>query len=314
MDKLTLVSALKNIIDNPSLSVDLYFIYKNGNNYIQYLSDPDQSLRDEIIKEFVDVLKNFTADSNPYELNDIYDDNEFEDYHLFYDDINNNLIANTVFNFDRSNTLPYRTNVGTLSKIYGFLIEISNGSENLTIYKRNQPTNAINPKNVINFFTGTDNKLELINQNAIYMNHRVDLFKINDTVYINSRSVYEHQFGFSAELKTKAETSFVELSATDGFVFNEDLQEKVKMFPKAELKKLCNLTKNNPILERKNWKAVLSQAKKYAKHEFETDENGMIKVKSQKELKLLISILNRDFNMNEASKEKFLTKNKKPIK
>lgn len=314
MDKLTLVSDLKNIINKPSLSVDLYFIYKNGNNYIQYLSDPDQSLRDEIIKEFVDVLKIFTADSNHYELNDIYDDNEFEDYHLFYDDINNNLIAKTVFNFDRSNTLPYRTNVGTLSKIYGFLIEISNGSENLTIYKRNQPTNAINPKNVINFFTGTDNKLELINQNAIYMNHQVDLFKINDTVYINSRSVYENQFGFSAELKTKAETSFVELSATDGFVFNEDLQEKVKMFPKAELKKLCNLTKNNPILERKNWKAVLSQAKKYAKHEFETDENGMIKVKSQKELKLLISILNRDFNMNEASKEKFLTKNKKPIK
>lgn len=314
MDKLTLVSDLKNIINKPSLSVDLYFIYKNGNNYIQYLSDPDQSLRDEIIKEFVDVLKIFTADSNHYELNDIYDDNEFEDYHLFYDDINNNLIAKTVFNFDRSNTLPYRTNVGTLSKIYGFLIEISNGSENLTIYKRNQPTNAINPKNVINFFTGTDNKLELINQNAIYMNHQVDLFKINDTVYINSRSVYENQFGFSAELKTKAETSFVELSATDGFVFNEDLQEKVKMFPKAELKKLCNLTKNNPILERKNWKAVLSKAKKYAKHEFETDENGMIKVKSQKELKLLISILNRDFNMNEASKEKFLTKNKKPIK
>jgi hypothetical protein len=314
MDKLTLVSNLKNIIDNPSLSVDLYLVYKNGNNYIQYLSDPDQSLRDKIIKEFVHVLKIFTADGNPYELNDIYDDNEYEDYHLFFDDINSNLIANTVFNFDRSNTLPYRTDVGTLSKIYGFLIEISNGSESLTIYKRNQPTNAINPKNVINFFTGTDNKLELINQNAIYMNHQVDLFQINDTIFINSRSVYELQFGFSAELKTKAETSFVELAATDGFVFNEDLQEKVKMFPKAELKKLCNLTKNNPILERKNWKAVLSQAKKYAKHEFETDENGMIKVKSQKELKLLISILNRDFNMNEASKEKFLTKNKKPIK
>lgn len=314
MDKSTLVSALKNIIESTSLSVDLYFVFKNGDIYIQYLADPDQLLRDEIIKEFVRILKIFTEDSNPYELNDIYDDNEYEDYHLFYDQINNNQIANAVFNFDRANALPYSTIVGTLSKIYGFLIEISNGSDSLTIYKRNQPTNAINPKNVINFFTGTDNKLKLIDQNAIYLNHKVDLFKINDTIFINSRSVYEHQFGFSAELEVKAETGFVDLSTTGVFSFDENLQEKVKKFPKAELKKLSNLTKKNPILERKNWKAILSQAKKYAKHEFKIDENGLIKVTSQKELKLLISILNRDYNMNEASKEKFLTKNKKPIK
>jgi hypothetical protein len=314
MDKLTLVSDLKNVIDSPSLSVDLYFVFKNGDFYSQYIADPDKSLRVEIIQEFVRVLKVFTADSNPYELNDIYDDNEYEDYHLFYDDVDNNQIANAIFNFDRAEVLPYTTEVGTFSRIYGFLIEISNGSENLTIYKRNQPTNAINPKNVINFFTGTNNKLQLIHQNAIYMNHQIDLFKIKDTIFINSRSVYENHFGFTAELKAKAETGFVDLSATGAFVFNEDLQEKVKKFPKAELKKLSNLTKNNPILENKNWKAVLSQAKKYAKYEFGTDENGMIKVTSQKELRLLVSILNRDFNMNEASKEKFLTKNKKPIK
>lgn len=314
MDKLTLVSDLKKVIDSTSLSVDLFFVFKSGDIYIQYLADPDQTLRDELISEFTSVLEIFTAESNPYELNDIYDDNEYEDYHLFYDDVNNNQVAKSIFNFDRANTLPYTKDVGSLSKIYGFLIEISNGSESLTIYKRNQPTNAINPKTAINFVTGTDNKLQLIKQNAIYMYKQVDLFKINNTIFINSRSVYEHQFGFVAELKAKAEIGFVDLSTTGGFDFSEDLQDKVKKFPKSELKKLSNLTKNNPILEKKNWKAVLSQAKKYAKHQFDTNEDGTIKVTSQKELKLLISILNRDFNMNEASKEKFLTKNKKPIK
>ncbi len=314
MDKLTLISDLKNVINSSTLSVDLYFVFKSGDTYIQYIADPDQSLRDEIIEEFVPVLKIFTEENNTYELNNIYDDNEYEDYHLFYDDIKKNKVANSVFNFDRANVLPYTKEVGTLSKIYGFLIEISNGSESLTIYKRNQPTNAINPNNVINFFTGTDNKLQLIRQNAIYMNHQVDLFRIKDTVFINSRSVYEHQFGFVAELKAKAETGFVDLSAIGGFEFSEDLQDKVKHFPKSELKKLSNLTKNNPIIENKNWKAVLSQAKNYAKYEFTKNSDGMIIVKTQKELKLLISILNRDFNMNEASKEKFFTKNKKPIK
>ncbi len=314
MDKATLVLDLKKVIDSSTLSVDLYFVFKCGEIYIQYIADPDQSLRNNIIEEFVPVLNIFTEENNTYELNNIYDDNEYEEYHLFYDEIKNNQIANSIFNFDRANVLPYTKEVGTLSKIYGFLIEISNGSENLTVYKRNQPTNAINPKNVINFFTGTDNKLQLIQQTAIYMNHQVDLFKIKNTVFINSRFVYEHQFGFVAELKAKAETGFIDLSATGGFEFSEGLQDKVKHFPKSELKKLSKLTQNNPIIENKNWKAVLNQAKKYAKHEFTTNDDGLIRVTTQKELKLLINILNRDFNMNEASKEKFLTKNKKPIK
>lgn len=314
MEKQKLVDDLKKIITSTTLSVDLYFVFKSGEFYIHYLSDPDQSLRDELIDEFVSVLEIFTAEKNDYELNSIYDDNEYEDYHLFYDTIDNNRIAKSVFNFDRANALPYKKEVGTLSRIYGFLIEISNGSESVTIYKRNQPTNAINPKNVINFLTGTDNKLKLIKQDAIYINKQVDLFRIENNIFINSRSVYEHQFGFEEELKSKAETGFIDLSATGAFDFSEELQEKVKKFPKSELKKLSNLTKNNPIIENENWQAIIRQGKRYAKHEFETNEDGTIIIETQKELKILISILNRDFNFNDASKERFLTKNKKLIK
>ena len=314
MEKQQLVSDLSNIITSSALSVDLYFVFKSDEFYIQYVSDPDTSLRAEIIKEFTSTLEIFVLDSNDYELNDIYDDNEYSEYHLFYDSINKNKIAQAIFNFDRANALPYKSDVGALSKIYGFLIEISNGTDFLTIYKRNQPTNAINPKNVINFISGTGNKLQLISQNAIYMNKSVDLFKVNDTVFINSRAVYESQFGFVAELKANAETGYIDLVATGAFDFSDGLQDKIKKFPKAELKKLSNLTKNNPIIISKNWKAILRQAKGYAKHELETNDDGTIKIKSQKELKILISILNRDYNRNDASRERFLTKNKKLIK
>lgn len=313
MEKQQLVSDLNRVIGSSKLSVDLFFVFKTGEFYVQYLADPDSDLREKIIAEFQPVLKVYTAENNGYELNDIYDDNEYEDYHLFYDRIENNQIAQGIFNFDSSNALPYTKEVGALSKIYGFLIEISNGDDSVTIYKRNQPTNAVNPQNVINFFTGTDNKLQLIQQNAIYINKTIDLFKIGETVFINSRAVYEHQFGFEAELKAKATTGFIDLSATGGFDISDELQEKVKRFPKSELKKLSNLTRNNPIIENKNWKAVIRQGKRYGKHTFEINEDGTIVINTQKELKLLISILNRDFNVNDASKEKFLTKNKKLI-
>ncbi|MGB0933711.1 MAG: Kiwa anti-phage protein KwaB-like domain-containing protein [Lishizhenia sp.] len=314
MDKISLVTALNNIIRENELSLDLYFVYKNGDTYVQYIVDPNEELRTELLEEFTEILKRYTVENNPYELNDIYDDNEFEDYHLFYDEIAKNDVANKVFNFDRAEVLDYTQDVGSFSKIYGFLIEICNGEDNVTIYKRNQPTNAINPKKVINFISGTENKLKLIEQNAIYINKTVDLFKINHYVYINSRTVYEVQFGFIAELKAKAETGYIDLIGTGAFEFEEGLQDKIRKFPKAELKKLSSVSKNNPIIKNKKWKSVIRQAKKYAKHQFTTNEDGLIKITSQKELKILIKILNRDYNFNEASKELYYTKNKQLIK
>jgi len=314
MDKENLVVSLNSIIGEGELSLDLYFVFKHGDTYIQYIVDPNDELRTELLEEFTKILNIYTNIHNDYELNDVYDDNEFEDYHLFYDKISKNNIADSIFNFDRAEVLDYTEDVGPFSKIYGFLIEISNGNDYVTIYKRNQPTNAINPKKVINFISGTENKLKLIEQNAIYINKTIDLFRINDYVFINSRMVYEVQFGFIAELKSKAETGYIDLIGTGAFEFEENLQDKIKRFPKAELKKLSAISKNNPIIENKKWKSVIRQAKKYAKHKFETNEDGLIKITSLKELKILIKILNRDYNFNEASKELYYTRNKQLIK
>jgi hypothetical protein len=314
MEKQQLVTKLNDFFASNDFSVDLYFVFKTGDVYVQYIADPDSDLRTKLIDEFITSLSIWAEPNNQFDLNDIYDDNEYADYHLYFDSFENNKIADSIFNFKRMDVLPYESKVGNLSKIHGFVIELSNGKTEISIYKRNQPTNAINPKNAINFFTGTDNKLKLIQQNSTYLNNKIDLFVIDNVIFINSRFVYESQFGFEAELKTKAETGFVDLYSIPEFDINFDLQEKVRKLPKSELKKLSNLTKNNPIIQKKNWKSILSQAKRFAKHEFELADDGAIKINTQKELKLLISILNRDFNINDASKEKFLTKNKQLIK
>ena len=313
MEKQYLISKINGIISN-DMSVDIYFVFKQSDTYVQYLADPDELLRAEIITDFSEKLQVYTVASNPYEVTDIYDDNEHEDYHLFFDKIVNNPIATEVFNFDRANALHYTNDIGSLSKIFGFIIDISNGDETISLYKRNQPTNAINPRKVINFLTGTDNKLQLITQNAIYLTKTIDLFIIEDTILINSRNVYESQFGFVAQLKNKAIEGYAELIKIGTFAFKDELGDKIGNFPKGELKKLNNILKDNPIIIKKNWKSIVRQAKQYSGHEFEISSDGTININSQKELKILISILNRDFNINDASKERFLTKNKKLIK
>ncbi|HKC69733.1 MAG TPA: Kiwa anti-phage protein KwaB-like domain-containing protein [Bacteroidia bacterium] len=313
MEKGQLVTALSNIITNPILSVDLYFVFKHEDTYVQYLANPNDDLRTEIISGYTGFLQTFINPDNPYELNDIYDDNEYEDYHLFFDTITNNDIAQAIFLFSRPDALPYTTAAGPLSKIHGFIIELSDGTNYLTLYKRNQATHAVNPDKMINFFTGADNQLKLINQSAIYLTKSIDLFKIDNTIFINSRSVYENQFGFVAQLKARAETGFVDLSAITAFDIDISVQDYVKKLPKGMLKKLSTVATSNPIIEQEKWTEITRQARRYARHEFDTRADGAIKIQTKKELIILINILNRDYNYNTASKERYLTKNKKLI-
>jgi hypothetical protein len=313
MTKQQLIDYLNNFLKE-NLTVDIYFIFKNGGFYIPYKVDPADDLRDEFIEEFSKELSRYSEVSNEYPLTDVYDDNEHEDYHLFYDNISNNEIAKEIFIFDHALVEPYSKSIGPLSKIHGFIIELYNGENIISIYKRNQPTNAINPDRVINFFTGSDDKFKLLDQNAIYMTKSIDLFKINDLLFINSRNVYELHFGFIAELQKKAESSYMELLSDNGFDFSEKLLKGLPPLSKNELKKITVSVRGNPILLSKNYKAIVKQAKRYERHKFEVDEEGIIKISTKKEFQILVRILNRDYNVNEATKELFLTKNKKLLK
>ena len=71
---------------------------------------------------------------------------------------------------------------------------------------------------------------------------------VQDKLYLGA-SVVLPIVNFNRSLQV-SESDLSSTNATNqfgGFVFNEDLQEKVKMFPKAELKKLCNLMINKNL-------------------------------------------------------------------
>lgn len=314
MIKSDLVAKLQQILDSSRLSVDLYFIFKTGDIHRRYLLNPDSDLRQTLIDDFKEKLLGFCNPDNLYELYDIFNDNETADFNLYFDDIENNQIAKDIFIINKAETDSYNSDCGGLSKVHGFLIVISNGTEEVSIYKMNYSVNAVSSKKFINFVTGQGNALKIVKNDTLYMSKSIDVFRIDSDIFINNRTAYTKHFGFDAELRNRAEKGFVDLIATGGFEFSENARENAGKLSSNEMKKLGKLTKNNPIIENKNWKAVLKQAKTYAGLEYETTSTGLIKINSRNDLKVLIKILNRDYNLNEASKEKYLTKNKKLLK
>lgn len=315
MEKPELVSYLENFADPEQLSVDLYFVFKTGTIYTQYSTQPNERLRNEIIETFSKEIARYTDADNPYELYDIYDDNEHEEFHLSFDSLDKNEIASAVFQFDKARVEPYTAEVGKLSEIYAFIIELSDGNNAIRIYKQSMPTHAVNSNKFINFFTGEDNNLELIKSDAIYFDRSMDILQFGQSVVIISKKTYEVRFGFINELTERARTSFDALIATGIFSHSADIQSKVEKLQKGEKKKLNNLMQNNLIMQKPNHKAlILRHAKKYVKHEFKIDEDGNIALSSQRDLKILIKVLNRDYNQHEITREKFDTNNKKLLR
>lgn len=317
MEKTDLISILSKFTNPDSFSVDLYFIFKTGDTYTHYLTNPNDDLRDKIKSSFSAEIARYTDEANPYNIHSIYDDNDYEEFNLFSDPIEHNEVAKSIFIFDKPQIAEYTASVGKLSQVNSFLIEFSNAEEKLFIYKQNIPTSAVSSSKVINIAFGQGNNFKLINEDAIHFNKSIDLMAINNEVIIISRAVYESRFGFKAELEKKAHAKFEQLTATNLFECKENiLRDSMDRLTKKAKKQLSNIDSNNPVLKKissgtykKN--PILIHAVKYVNHTFQVNSTGQIAVSTLEDLKVLIKILNRDYNINEITEEKFDTSSKK---
>ena len=228
MRKSELIIELQKFTGTNSVTLDLYFVFKDGDYFNHYRTHPNTELSKEIINGFTTEITRHCAPDSTYELHDVYDDNEYEDFTMFYDSMETNPISKSMFVLDKPSINDYTSDIGELSKIFGFLIELHNGEETLYVFKRNQPTHAVSRNKFINFFYGQDNNLKLINQDTIYITKSIDLMVINNKVIILNKKFYEAYFGFKEKIKQKASDSFLRIIASDGFIFEEEIHEKVR--------------------------------------------------------------------------------------
>jgi hypothetical protein len=314
MEKSQLITDLQKFTDLTTVSIDLYFVFKDGNFFKQYRTNPNDELKQEIIGSFVGQVINYANPTNPYELHDVYDDNEHEDFALFYDELSNNETSQRVFSFDKTEIDEYTRTVGEFSKVFGFLVELHNGQDTMWIFKRNQPTNAVSTRRSINIFYGQDNNLQLVQQDTVYITKSIDLMLVGDKVIIINKNLYESVFGLREKLREKAQNSFLQIVATNAFSVEESIYDKVNTLPPRIQKKLVNAVRDNAILSAQKFRAIITSAKKYANHTLKTEVDGKIILSTKKDLKILIKILNQDYVKNEITNHRFDSKSKKKIK
>jgi hypothetical protein len=304
-----------NYLDIGSYSADIYFIIKNTDKkYIPYKISPDEDLKKEIIEGFNYEISKLGVKDSVFSIVEILDDNEHGEHVLYFDNIANNITAKEIFEIPKKDVEVYTTECGDYGSIFGFVIELYDGTNYIRVFKKNIATNAIKRSKYIGIFPAADHKFTNFKKDAIYFLKSIDIINIKDKLFIKNYNVYENNFGFKDVLNRKAADSFRQLTSISGFFFTDNAIERFAKFNDSTKKKIINCLVNNPILEKENYKGIISDARKSLKYEFKTTADNRIKIDTANDIDILITILNRDVNYNVPAKEVYITKNKKLIR
>lgn len=317
MEKREFREKVSKFISDTDLSVEIHFIIKNADKaYIPYAIEVDNIVKQDLIEAYSGELYKYSNTASPYELHYVLSEENIDDYFLYYDVINNTSVSKDIFDYKNAEIEKYEFEHGNYSNIFGFLISLYSKSENkeIRIFKKNIPTAALKKTKIVNLFQNDNGKFTSIQKDSIYFGKSIDIFRLEDKIFIKDYNTYESSFGFDVVLQRKLQETLKYLLTVPGFHFTEKGIRNASNLSKEKQKKLISCVTNNPIIANEKFKAFKIQSKKYLKHEFKVTMVGdKIIIDTKKDVDHLITILNREINKNSASNEVFLTPRKKLI-
>jgi len=318
MEKGKLEELLQDFTNEQQLSAELYFVYKNNaaGAYIPYRTKPDQILTKDIIDSFTKEVQRFVKPESIFELHPVLTDNENPGYYLYYDNLDSTTVSKDIFSSNLSDAPEYDSSKGEFSLIFGFLINIYNGSsgKNLLIFKKNLPTQAMSKSKVIGLIPKNNGSFSSMENDAVYFQKSVDIFRIENSILIKNFGVYEINFKFDQIIQRKLEEALKRLLTIEGFWFSDMALKHIAKLSTVKRLKLINcLNDNNPMLSDSRYLKITSYVKRYFKHEYKITMDEKIKIDTAKDVNYLITFLNREINKNSVTNEVFHTPNKKHL-
>ncbi len=311
MDTTTFKELISNFLDDDSLSINLDFLTVDENGYHSFSTNPNDELKEEILKSFTSKLNQINHLSD-FQILDIYDDNASNTEVTFYSDkIANNKIASKIFSFSRVDIEPFDFDSNSMSELFGIIIELDNGQDKLKIFKKTYPIQVIKKRTTHNFFSN-EGSLKLFKKDLFQLNDKIHILSTGDQLVIVAKKVYLDYFGFKERLRKDAELNLASIQATNKFEVSERIN--VGSLTQSYQKKLKACVEQSPIYLNQNFTRLQQHSKEYGGREIKINDDGLFNIKSKKDLIVLIDFLNRDFNKNEVTGEVFKTPSKKRVK
>lgn len=299
-------------------SVDIYFVFKNKNEFKKYCIKPDEKLSTEVITNYLMELERYVRDTSNFKIANIYDANVSDNFVLWEDDLAKNITARNLFNTDEEvdNKKYYNNEVGGYSKIFGVLVVLSTeGRNEIKYFTKQNPFQAVQKTKYFNL-SRYDDTFTTISADTIYFQRNFDILCFEEKVFVKNLGIYEKFFGFKEILAQRAYESFKALSKNYKFWFADNIEGMFKKLSTKSQKKLIGalVDPKNPVLKKENYVSIKSQLKRLTGKEVETSNNDNIKIKTFVQFQKLIRILNMDFGWNAAAKRYILADTRTVLK
>ena len=309
MDINELKNKLRTIAEMEQIGVNVYFLLKTDNGNVLKRANIIEDVKTNLITSYktsiVEIIDN--EDISLINLSDADDrsnaiyfynlENEPEIFQHFETIPNNqNQEQPNYFNFDTDD----------LSKMEGYYVFIGDFENNILIYRKQIPVNLFK-RGKIYLIKGHETQFKSINEEFLRIDAKVDILKIENSVFINNISILERHYEFHDIIQTEATNSITNIASLNILGNIEVLQERVTDTTFA--RKLSRISTTSPVFTLpadhimqfvRNHRA-LSREFRY------NQDNTKIILDTKKSQNFFIQLMNDDFLHSELTSFDYVT-------
>lgn len=305
-----LKNKLQSIAEMEQIGLNVYFLLKTENNEkILKRANIIEAVKSDLInsykRSFLEISEN--EDISAINLSDaddrnnaiyLYDLDEEPEIFQYFETISNNQNQQQpdYFNFDTD----------SLAHMEGYYVFVGDFDNNIIIYRKQMPINLFK-RGKIYLIKGHDTQFESIDDEFLRIDTKIDILKVNDSVFINNISILERHYEFHDIIQAEATSSINNIASLNILGNIEVLQERISDTTFA--RKLSKISTNSPVFTLPadhimgfvvNHR-VLSREFRYNR------ENTQIILDTKKSQNFFLKLMNDDFLHSELTSYDYVT-------
>lgn len=302
-DKLRIIGTMEQI------GINIYFLLKSENNKVLKRADIIEDVKTCLINSFKESIMKI-ADNEDASLINLssaddrrnaiykYDLESEPDIFQYFDNIssNQNSELNSLFEFG----------VDDLATLEGYYIFLGDYDNHIQIYRKQMPINLFK-RGKIYLIKGHDTQFDSIKEEFLRIDSKIDIFKIDNFVFVNNISILERHYEFKDIIETEATNTISSISSLNILGNIEVLEERVTDTTFA--RKLSKISTSSPVftLSTDNIMQFVKSHNKLSCEFRYNQDNSQIILDTKKSQDYFIKLMNDDFLHSELTKFDYVT-------
>lgn len=305
---------ISNIMNCP-ISSQVYLVLKENDSFVIKLADiEDDKTAPKIQNMFSEYICNNIIDNEDLQICELSTADEHQNaiYHYDYVEYPDELGIFNDFDIKQfaENAIKFNFEEDDLGKLFGYIIYLGNMEKGITLFKKHYPIFLIKRDSFLLGAIKSKERFEVVSGNDIVrLNGTVQLFKIENELYVTELAVLEKNMGFS-RLIQRAANEVVQAINDIGIL--EDIQVLIDSTEEASFsRRLSKVKKSSPIFKLHIDKETIVQFTKRIPElsgKFKYSEDGtMIRLDTKKSKESFIKLMNDSFLRSELTKQFYET-------